>query len=1195
MSSININGIAPTKTTDSNQPGHDCPTFTSDSLNSMLDSLELSESFETKLSDQGVPYYEFIEAPIVKSYSDNRDYKYIKLQNGLIALIGQDLMENISCAAMNVKVGSISDPPEYLGLAHFCEHMLFMGTKKYPQENEYSKYLSMHGGHSNAYTDTENTCYYFDVSQNEFEGALDRFAQFFISPLFDSDCVEREVKAVDSEYKKNLQNDWWRLHQLEKSLLDSNHPYNQFSSGNHQTLIESAKARGEDLREQLINFYNLYYSSDIMRLVIIGKEDLDELANWVVNKFSDIQSKGITYKSPKYHPLTDKCLKKLIVSKSIRDNRYLKLVFPFPDSQMYYKTKPAYYLTNLIGHESEGSILSCLQFKGWATDIVASYSSSYGGDFGAFKVLVSLTEEGYENYKSVIHIIFAYIKLIKQSGPQEWYFDELMKTSHMDFRFEEKKDAISFATNASTNLHRQLYPPQLIISAPSLFYEFNPEPIKERINLLNSNNYRVLLSTNNPKFSNSEKEKYYDVEYEVTELSKDLNVDMNEYIDNLPKEILSMLKVPQPNRFIPEDLEVINKKGSEPVSVPSLLLKNDKIELWFKQDDRFYLPRGIVNISISVPGIYSSPQTALLSNLFAELFYDQTKRITYDAKVAGFRFSLNTVFNAVELIVEGYNDKLVDLITVLLQYMRNLEINEERYKICLDEVVRRLENNSHSEPWNQAGLAYNYFKFETQWRYTDKLIAAKNITINHMKNFTEKLFDQAYFKVLVLGNYTEKGAVEISNTILKNFQSNNYLTSERTFNRNIKYQNGHFIHVVKSHSEKNLNSSVMRLLYASSPTNHYERAILGLISSMAQEPFFDQVRTKEQLGYIVASQCNIMNDSPMCLLFLVQSECNPSFIDLRIDNFIKFFTKFIETLTPLQLDKYIRALVNKRETKPKYIREEAMNFWNQIKSGYYEFTWTLTDISYLQKLTVKKITQFWNDYINPKSALSSHLSIHIYSSFYQLPNSQQFKKYPSTILSLEGCLIHSGGDPDLVSNQVLIEYVSKTARDLGLESIQPQIIKNAIAQFAESYEKKAEKRVKELKDNDSIKEYESNKIKFIKSLKKAESSTEHINIAFSMALEEFNQISNSVEGQFKKTPEPNSGPYLLNDSETLLDDNVDANLTDQNTMKEKLYLGRGLIKTPNNSYVFFDPVKYKNTSELISGPISYHDLQPKLE
>jgi insulysin len=103
-------------------------------------------------------------------------------------------------ASLDVKVGVSLDPKPLYGTAHFLEHMLFMGTKKYPKENEYSAFMQNNAGRKNAFTSLTNTNYFFDVSNHAFEEGLDRFAQFFISPNFSINGAEREVKAVDSEF-----------------------------------------------------------------------------------------------------------------------------------------------------------------------------------------------------------------------------------------------------------------------------------------------------------------------------------------------------------------------------------------------------------------------------------------------------------------------------------------------------------------------------------------------------------------------------------------------------------------------------------------------------------------------------------------------------------------------------------------------------------------------------------------------------------------------------------------------------------------------------------------------------------------------------------------------------------------------------------------------------------------------------------
>jgi insulysin len=65
---------------------------------------------------------------------------------------------------------------------------------------------------------------------------LDRFAQFFISPLLNQNSAEKEINAVDSEHQKNIHNDSWRKYQLTKHISKVGHPYNKFSTGNKSTL-----------------------------------------------------------------------------------------------------------------------------------------------------------------------------------------------------------------------------------------------------------------------------------------------------------------------------------------------------------------------------------------------------------------------------------------------------------------------------------------------------------------------------------------------------------------------------------------------------------------------------------------------------------------------------------------------------------------------------------------------------------------------------------------------------------------------------------------------------------------------------------------------------------------------------------------------------------------------------------------------
>jgi nardilysin len=119
-----------------------------------------------------------------------------------------------AAAAMIVGVGSLYDPPECQGMAHFLEHLLFMGSRKYPKENAYDAFMTKHGGNDNAYTEMEHTVYHFDIPQEHLPRALDIFAQFFVHPLMMESSVDRELKAVESEFQLVKNSDNTRVQHL---------------------------------------------------------------------------------------------------------------------------------------------------------------------------------------------------------------------------------------------------------------------------------------------------------------------------------------------------------------------------------------------------------------------------------------------------------------------------------------------------------------------------------------------------------------------------------------------------------------------------------------------------------------------------------------------------------------------------------------------------------------------------------------------------------------------------------------------------------------------------------------------------------------------------------------------------------------------------------------------------------------------
>jgi nardilysin len=161
-----------------------------------------------------------------------------------------------AAAAMVVGVGTLSDPPECQGMAHFLEHLLFMGSEKYPDENAYDSFLSKRGGSDNAFTEMEYTVYHFDIPQDYLFSALDMFSGFFTNPLMLETSVERELNSIESEFQLVKSSDHSRGQQLmcHTSGHDvTSHPITKFSWGNLQSLKVRVRAGRVFLGEKLVS------------------------------------------------------------------------------------------------------------------------------------------------------------------------------------------------------------------------------------------------------------------------------------------------------------------------------------------------------------------------------------------------------------------------------------------------------------------------------------------------------------------------------------------------------------------------------------------------------------------------------------------------------------------------------------------------------------------------------------------------------------------------------------------------------------------------------------------------------------------------------------------------------------------------------------------------------------------------------
>lgn len=182
-----------------------------------------------------------------------------------------------------------------------------------------------------------------------------------------------------------------------------------------------------------------------------------------------------------------------------------------------------------------------------------------------------------------------------------------------------------------------------------------------------------------------------------------------------------------------------------------------------------------------------------------------------------------------------------------------------------------------------------------------------------------------------------QGAAQLQDKLESILKPRPLTPAERSGSRSLIISPGSsFVHSTSHPNPAEINNAVIYHLYLGDVTDYKLRATIQLFDQIADEPAFDQLRTKEQLGYIVQSSIT-QKTGELGWKVLIQSERDPVHVELRIEAFIEGLKEYIGNMSEEQFEKQRQSLISKREEKPKNLGEETKRFWGRVQDQYYEF------------------------------------------------------------------------------------------------------------------------------------------------------------------------------------------------------------------------------------------------------------------
>lgn len=881
------------------------------------------------------------DTTVLKSPNDPREYRFLRLQNGLPVLLVRDSGAEKAAASLDVNVGSRHDPAGREGLAHFLEHMLFLGTENYPEPGEYQAFISAHGGSHNAFTAFEHTNYFFDIENAQLDAALDRFAEFFVVPLFNEQYVEREKNAVESEYRARVKDEARRIIDATQAVTNPAHPFSRFSIGSLDTLADKNEKYQRDVRDDMLDFYRRHYSASQMALTVIGDYSFVELEKMVAQRFSGIANNGQRPSKIAEPLLRRSQLLTVVPEKSLRQ---LRFTFPTPGLRAHFRSKPLQYIGNVIGHEGKGSLLSALKARGWAETLSAGAGLSYN-DAATFQVNVSLTEAGVQHFIEVGELLFAAISKLSAEGVTRAQFDEQRQIADIAFRFYEKPSVTAAAIRLSGNL--QAYPPQSVIAADYIYADYQPALIQAFLSHMHVDNVLVTLVAQDlpaalPARSVSP---WFATRYGRYALEPAWQKRWRS------PQGLDLITLPQPNPFVPDNLAVLEAEGADDsAAVPQRLIDERGFRLWYLQDTEFRVPKADVSIALQSRLPQRDARHAALAALYTRVVNDQLNEFLYPAYLAGAKFSFYAHQRGFSMKFGGYNASAMPLLQRALPVVAAPHIGKKRFNALRDELKRQLQVAQMATPYQRLDKITVQLMYKNFWNERDILAELDALSVADLQAFVASLADDAVIDMMVHGNVSKDDSQRLA------------LLARQLPHCDCSFVNRNHVDVFRFAERKRYLHSV-DLQHADASVNWYfpmvddskEQVAMAMLSAAILHPlFFNELRTEQQLGYVAGASYFPMHRWPGVRLQLQSPHASSAALADAMEGFLQSLAA--KDIGEQAFLRHRTALAAELREKDQTLAQRSRRLWYDLALGELGFDYnqqiaaSLESVSYQQWL-----------------------------------------------------------------------------------------------------------------------------------------------------------------------------------------------------------------------------------------------------
>ncbi|HCR0081562.1 TPA: pitrilysin [Klebsiella aerogenes] len=900
--------------------------------------------------------WQSIQETIRKSEKDPRHYQAIRLQNGMVVLLVSDPQAVKSLSALVVPVGSLQDPADHQGLAHYLEHMTLMGSQKYPQPDSLAEFLKMHGGSHNASTAPYRTAFYLEVENDALNGAVDRLADAIAAPLLDKKYAERERNAVNAELTMARTRDGMRMAQVSAETINPAHPASQFSGGNLDTLSDKP---GSPVLDALHAFRDRWYSANLMKAVIYSNKPLPELASIAAATYGRVPNHDISKPEITVPVVTDAQKGIVIHYVPAMPRKVLRVEFRIDNNSAQFRSKTDELVTYMIGNRSPGTLSDWLQKQGLAEGIRADSDPAVNGNSGVLAISATLTDKGLAHRDEVTAAIFSYLNLLRTQGIDKRYFDELAHVLELDFRYPSINRDMDYVEWLADTMIR--VPVEHVLDVVNIADRYDAQAIKDRLAMMTPQNARIwYISPNEP---HNKTAYFVNAPYQVDKISA------RTFTDWQQKSAAIKLQLPTLNPYIPDDFTLIKSDKAYPH--PELIVDEPTLRVVYAPSQYFASePKADVSLVLRNPQAMDSARRQVmfaLNDYLAGIALDQ---LSNQAAVGGISFSTGAN-NGLMVNANGYTQRLPQLFTALLDGYFSYTPTEEQLEQAKSWYAQMMDSADKGKAYDQAIMPIQMLSQVPYFERKTRRDLLPSITLKEVINYRDNLKARGRPELLVIGNMSARQSTDLARQIQKQLGADG---NEWCRNKDVLIDSKQLAMFEKAGSSTD---SALAAVFAPPNVDEYSSmAASSLLGQIIQPWFYNQLRTEEQLGYAVfAFSMNVGRQWGMGFL-LQSSDKQPAFLWQRFQAFFPTAEAKLRAMKPEEFAQIQQAAISQMLQAPQTLSEEASKLSKDFDRGNMRFDSRDKVVAQMKLLTPQKLADFFHQtVVDPQGmALLSQVS-----------------------------------------------------------------------------------------------------------------------------------------------------------------------------------------------------------------------------